>query len=235
MIEILDKYVNNNGVTIHYLESKPTIKNIEVPLIYVPGMLGTAEQFQDEMNELDNRKCISISLRGCGRSSAPYTGYSFSDQYSDIEAVINACNFDAFYLVAYSMDVPYAINASLKHPNKIKGLIILDYPPRIPQPPKGWTEHLILNDGIEQVKKHVATGIENELKEVNFVDRLGKIKCPVLIIRGLKEGSLLKESFLEEYKNRLRHVEIIELEDSGHNLWETEYERLLNEIESFME
>jgi pimeloyl-ACP methyl ester carboxylesterase len=235
MVEILNKFVNNNGVTIHYLESKPEEDNNKVPLIYIPGMLGMAEQFQDEMNKFNNRKCISISLRGCGRSSNPYTGYSFNDQYSDVEAVLNACDFDSFYLMAYSMGVPYAINATLKHSDKIKGLIILDYPPRIPQPPKGWAEYLISNGEIEQSKKHVVNGIENELKETSFINQLKKIVCPVLIIRGLKEGSLLKKHFLEEYKNHLKNVEIIEFEHSGHNLWETEYKRLFQEVEDFMQ
>lgn len=141
MVTIIDNYVDNRDLQIHYLESLPQTKGKDkIPLIYIPGMLDYAENFKREMQDFETRKVISISLRGCGKSSAPLSGYSFEDHYSDVEAVINNSNLNEFYLLAYSMSVPYAINASLSYPNKVKGLIIGDYPSRISKPPKGWAK-----------------------------------------------------------------------------------------------
>jgi len=85
-------------------------------------MLGQAENFKREMQDFKTRKVISISLGGCGKSSAP-CGYLFDNHYSDVEAVIEDSDLYGFYLMAYLIGVPYAINASLNYPNKVNGRI----------------------------------------------------------------------------------------------------------------
>lgn len=236
LVKFVDNQVNNNGVIIHYLESKSESEiNQKSPLVYIPGMLGFAEQFLDEMNEFKPRKCVAMSLRGCGKSSVPLTGYSFDDHFSDVEAVINNCGVSEFYLMAYSMGVPYAINAALKQPDKIKGLIICDYPPRMPQLPKDWVQKVLSNSVVEKSKKHFVTALQQELKETDLTNQLDHIKCPVLVIRGLKEDAMLKNKYLEEYKDRLINLEIVEFKDSGHQLWIPNYERFINVIKDFME
>lgn len=86
-------------------------------------MLEQAENFKREMQDFKTRKVISIRLRGWGKSSAPLSGYSFENHYSDVEAVFEDSHLDGFYLMAYLIGVPYAINASLNYPNKVNGRI----------------------------------------------------------------------------------------------------------------
>lgn len=86
-------------------------------------MLGEAENFKREMQDFKTSKVISISLRGCGKSSASLSGYSFENHYSDVEVVIEDSHLDGFCLMAYLIGVPYAINASLNYPNKVNGRI----------------------------------------------------------------------------------------------------------------
>ena len=114
MTKLVDHFVDNNGVLVNYLES--LIDSNQTPLLYIPGMLGSAEQFEDEMKALDERKCYSISLRGNGKSTAPEAGYSFAEQFNDLEAVIKGLDIDQFYLMSYSMGVPYAVQAAIKNP-----------------------------------------------------------------------------------------------------------------------
>ena len=182
-------------------------------------------------------RCASYSWpAGCGngKSTAPEAGYSFAEQFTDLEAVIKGLDIEQFYLMSYSMGVPYAVQAAIKYPQKLKGLIICDYSARIPQVPNGWAQNLIDNDKIEPERAHVVKAIERELKSVDLTEELNQIQCPVLVMRGLKEGSLLKDAKLEEYKNRLNHLEIIEFENSGHELWHPDVEYFRDTIQAFM-
>jgi pimeloyl-ACP methyl ester carboxylesterase len=123
-MSIRESAVKNKDVRIHYLV-KDSESNL-TPLVYIPGMLGSAEVFVSEMESLSPRKCISISLRGRGKSDVPSTGYSLIDHVSDIESVVNDCNLNKFVLMAYSMGVPYAIEFVAKNSSLIEGLIILE-------------------------------------------------------------------------------------------------------------
>ncbi len=72
---VRDRYAINQDISIHYLESNDYSPNL-TPLVYVPGALGFAEQFEDEMRILSPRHCLSLSLRGNGKSDAPLKGYT---------------------------------------------------------------------------------------------------------------------------------------------------------------
>lgn len=82
------------------------------------------------------------------------------------------------------MSVPYAINASLNYPNKVKGLIIGDYPARISTPPKGWAEKVVESSFVDKSREHVAVALEQELKETDLTNQLANIKCSALVIKG---------------------------------------------------
>ncbi len=82
MTKLVDHFVDNNGVLVNYIES--LIDSNHPPLLYIPGMLGSAEQF------------------------------------TDLEAVIKALDIDQIYLMSYSMGVPYAVQAAIKYPQKLK-------------------------------------------------------------------------------------------------------------------
>lgn len=121
-----DKFTNTD-INIHYIETNDHVTD-SLPLVYIPGALGTAEQFIKEMKSLFPRHCISISLRGIGKSDAPLKGYTFEENLLDITSVIKKSELNAYYLMAYSMGVPYAIQYAATNPSEVKGLILCDYP-----------------------------------------------------------------------------------------------------------
>ena len=81
-----DKFTNTD-INIHYIETTDHVIGL-LPLVYIPGALGNAEQFIEEMKSIFPRHCISISLRGIGKSDAPLKGYTFEEHILDISAVI---------------------------------------------------------------------------------------------------------------------------------------------------
>lgn len=54
-------------------------------------------------------------------------------------------------------------------------------------------------------------------------DDLPAIECPVLILRGAQAGALLTEEMAGWYMQRLKEARVVVLEESGHELWKSDY------------
>jgi pimeloyl-ACP methyl ester carboxylesterase len=152
MMENKDCFANSQNTNIHYLDSASDGNKETTPLVYVPGVFGFAEQFRDEMLLISNRRCVSISLRGRGKSDAPSNGYSIEEQVSDIEAVVKQSGVQYFCLMAYSMGVPFALKYAIENSSYIKGLILCDYPASYPKLTNTWSTNVI-SKGLIRKKK----------------------------------------------------------------------------------
>ena len=86
MLTIKEYWVKNNGVRINYLDSE--LVNKHIPLFFFPGMLTTAQDYVEDIKVMAPRRCLSLSLRGRGKSDTPVSGYALDDHVSDIEAVV---------------------------------------------------------------------------------------------------------------------------------------------------
>ncbi|ALC90744.1 hypothetical protein AM500_13820 [Bacillus sp. FJAT-18017] len=227
-----DKWIRSKEVKLHYLESSLDDNHL-TPLVYVPGALNFAEQSVALLQEFKPRKCISMSLRGRGKSDAPATGYSFYDHVHDIESVVMDSQVHEYCVMAYSMGVPYAIEYASRT-RGLKGLILCDYPAAYPSIPKSWAERVLSRSYINQEMEHVVKGIQRESAAINLDQNLTRIEVPVLIIKGGTTKSLLTEEETERYKMILKNVRVVELAEAGHALWEPNRDLFLNVIKDFL-
>lgn len=230
---IRDEWAVREGVRIHYLEGGEREAADRIPLMYIPGALGSAENFRSEMEKLAPRRTLAVSWRGAGKSDAPETGYSLEDQVKDAEAVMEKALKGRFYLMAYSMGVPRAIELAARHPRRVAGLILIDYPARYPALSETWVERVL--SSYQNVPERVVRAIQRESREVLLWDRLRDISCPVLVLRGGGEGSLLKEADAALFRERLSRVEIAVLPKAGHDVWNPDYDRFFRTVVSFLE
>ncbi|MDG5788602.1 alpha/beta hydrolase [Evansella sp. AB-P1] len=230
---ITDHFTNSNGVSIHYVKSYHNNNGL-TPVVYVPGALGFAEQFKNEMKMLSPRTVISISLRGRGKSAAPPSNYSFQDHVNDIKTVVSDSTINSFCLLAYSMGVPFAIKYASMYPNRVKGLILCDYQAKFPRIPESWVESVLKKGYVSVDRAHVVKCIQKDSQEISLKEDLKNIRCPVLIIKGGQEDSLLNQEATNLYIRNLRSVEVIEFPNSGHELWEPDYTKFIETIKQFL-
>ena len=202
------------------------------PIIFIPGMFGTATSFQKEIEtNWQDRRCISLSFRGRGQSNAPDQGYQLADHVSDIVAVLEQlCLMSGIIIVAHSRGVPYALGFAAEHPGAIKGLAMLDHPPFHLPIEQEWSEKWCT-----QIKPGIpaATVIRSLQKEADFQDLRGaltSLSCPVLFVAGGRPGAMLSREDLVEFsqgvKNSVLHIE----EASGHELETLQLRKLLSPI-----
>lgn len=204
-----------------------------MPIVFIPGALGSAEEYRTEFAALASRRCIALSLRGRGQSDAPKTGYSFPEHIADIEAVVNKSGLDAFCIMAYSVGVAFMIGYASRHPQRVAGLIVGDYPARYPAISPEWVERA-LTDSQGRVKPHAVHALQRESSEVLLWNDLNWITCPVLILRGGQSDALLTAEMCAKYQRHLSNVEVVVFSDSGHMLWKPDYERFIKTIQAFL-
>jgi pimeloyl-ACP methyl ester carboxylesterase len=178
---VRDRWAQNGSIRLHYLESNATSSGTFTPLVLVPGALQAADVYLREMESLAPRRCVSISLRGCGKSDVPETGYKLEDHVGDIEGVISDARLTGFCLMAYSMGVPYAVEYASRHPQTLKGLILGDYCAHYPAIGPKWVDFAMTFLG---TNLKAAQGNQRDSADIPLWDRLNRIECPTLILRG---------------------------------------------------
>jgi pimeloyl-ACP methyl ester carboxylesterase len=221
-------------VRVHYLEQVPGTLDWHTPIVFVPGATGTAESFRDLMLALAPRRSIALSLRGRGRSDAPMAGYSFEEHVADIEAVVAACTLRRFCLTGFSMGVPYALGYAYEHPERLAGLIVGDYGAHYPALSGDWVDQ-VMADPAGRMEAHVARGIQAESREISLWERLPRLDCPVLLLRGGQPDSMLSADECDRYQRLLPKAQAVLLEQAGHALREPDRETFVGVLETFLE
>ncbi|MCQ6557291.1 alpha/beta fold hydrolase [Paenibacillus mendelii] len=227
---------NNNGIQIHYYDSINYADHNLTPLLICPGLSETAEEYYDLLEFIFPRRGIALSFRGRGRSETPQTGYNLEEHVSDIEAVVEATGINEFHLLGISRGVSYALGYARKNENKIKSLLINDYPAEHRQMPHNWPDeyihdYLIPFHRTDHIRPEVVQSIQRESQQT---DLAYKSNYPVLVLRGGLEGSLLNETDLIKYRNMYSNLRVKKFDYSEHNIITTERELLYNSITDFL-
>lgn len=228
-----DAWANNGGVRLQYRDSNSGASSELVPLLFVPGMLGSAEQYETELAALAPRRCLAISLRGRGQSDAPAVGYGVRDHATDIAAVVGHARLGPFCLMAYSQSVPFALAYAARHPRALAGLIIGDYPAAYPAMPPAWVERVRAR-AEPAVRPGVAEALQHESASISLWEELPTLACPVLVLSGGQPDARLKPADIERYRRLLPDVEVVIFPAAGHELWRPNYEDFIRTIEAFL-
>ena len=232
-----EEWLKNGSVRLHYVESGWDSPSGLTPLVYAHTGFGAADVFALEMKALFPRRCVACSLRGRGNSDAPDAGYSFDENVSDIDAVVDHLVSDRICLMGWSIGVTFSIAYAAGHPERVSGLVLLDYPARYPKFSAGWAERWSSEPSVKDNPDRMRglRGLERESTELLLWDRLNAIKSPILLIGGGAEGSLLKQEHVEKYRQHCRNLEVEISPDSGHMVWQPDYDRFISRVNKFLD
>lgn len=228
---VADRWVSTKDVDLHCLirSGDPRL----TPLVYVPGSLGSAQDFRDEMKSLASRTTIAVSPRGLGRSSQPSGGYSFLHRVTDLETLLDELGPESFCLMAYSLGVPVAIGYAARNPQRVKGLLLLDYPAHYPERPAAWLERSLPFAEARGIPGHVVRSIQEESGPADLWDELATLNRPVLLVKGGRSNALDSRD-LERYRE-LPQVSIEVFESSDHEIHKPDYDRFIGTVDSFLQ
>ena len=123
-----DRYVDVNGLNLHYLEwgdaANPT-------LLMLHGRSQQAHSWDFVSLALSDRfHVLALDQRGHGDSDWATDGdYSIEAQQGDIDGFVEALRLDGFVLIGHSMGGRNAYVWAGRHPQTLKGLMIVDTGP----------------------------------------------------------------------------------------------------------
>ena len=229
----MEGWANNNGTRLHFLDNVHMAQSGLTPILIVPGFLLPAEIYSGDLIQLAPRRCVALSIRGRGRSDKPKTGYSYSDQLTDVGTVADNLGLNRLFIVGYSTGAVFALGYAVSNLGKVAGVVVGDYAARYPKIQESWVRE-VLSSKKGKIDADVVVSLQRDSEEVTLWDQLKLLECPVLILRGKGRGGFLTDERIELYKRSLRKVEVVDFE-SGHNLWDREHEKCLNSIKAFVD
>lgn len=224
-----EHWVTRDTVKLHTLEHHPGAAPELTPLLHIPGAFQPADRF-DFWQQLAPRRVVVYAQRGRGKSDAPETGYTLEDHIADVEAVAAQMQLgERFFLFSFSQGSAAALGYALRHPERIKGLIIGDFPAFYPRYDDAWKSKFA-----GHVNQTALDGIARESRETPMWEDLHRLTCPVLLLHGDQEGIVLTPADIANYKKHLPSIQIKVFEGSSHPLWEPSAERLTSTLQDFM-
>ncbi len=233
---MLEGWVKNGDIRIHYIDN--TGPSTEPPLVIIPGLTETGEEYEDILRALAPRRALVITMRGRGRSDAPEMGYTLEDHVTDIESVINHIHIENFVLFGFHRGVVYALGFAMENLSRLKGLIIGDYPAVETDLPKGWANLLVQKTGrtaLTHMTLDTLKAIEHDSHEQPFWKQLGHVNCPVLVLRGSQEGIGLTEEGAKEYLRSVPGARVKTITDGSSGSFNLESQELLPTLKQFFE
>lgn len=95
------------------------------PIVFIHGVCIDHRMWQEQVEFFSGSfTCITLDLRGFGKSSLPSNPYSF---HEDLNTFLDNLNIkEPVILVAFSMGGKAAINFSLTYPQRVKSLVLAD-------------------------------------------------------------------------------------------------------------
>src|SRR5262249_36154274 len=150
---------------------------------------------------------------GRGKSTAPDRGYALEDHIGDLAAAVAHLKLERFCLIAFSRGVSYVLGYALRHPERVAGLVVGDYPPVHTALPAGMPEQFMHTTwrgraARDRMTLETVRAIQAESVHRSFVDELPRLACPVLVLHGAGEhGALLPPSGVAQYLAHLPTAE----------------------------
>ena len=103
-----------------------------VPVVFIHGIGGDLNEWFLFTQEFSKEiRCITLDLRGHGRSEKPDHPYTQSMFADDVAALLDYLKIDEAYYCGLSMGGFVALKSALNRPEKVRGLILVDTGARI--------------------------------------------------------------------------------------------------------
>lgn len=225
-------FVNNAGVNISYYKISEETGGF--PLIIIPGITNSANEIIAAFSEDLPIYHIVISLRGRGKSDSPESNYSLDDQAGDVKAVIEAENLDGYFLFGYSVGTGIAIRAAFQNKDNVLGLFLGDFPPFYPPLDKSWGSQVIRGNKL-QITKTAVEGLVKDAQYIDLSEDINSLDCFVVALKATDENAAIRTNDVEGLQRKCPNVQIVELEDTGHDMFVDNPELVSEVVQGYIE
>jgi pimeloyl-ACP methyl ester carboxylesterase len=222
-VPVVERFVDNDGVRIRYLDNGPVASDEVLPVVFVPGLTDCAEDYLEMFDLFTGRRLLVVDMRGRGGSDSPEKGYAAADLAADLESVIVCERLPRFHVMTFSRGTTGALDLALADRTRPATIAVGDYrlaEVALPLPfvDQMWRSRWRGRPVADRVGRHVLEGIQAEGRDRPLWDDVAGLGLPVLVARG-GEGGLVNDQVAEMYHQRIPDVEIVTMPGSGHDLF----------------
>jgi esterase len=123
-----DRYLETNGLRIHYLDWGMAERP---PVLFLHGRSLTAHTWDLVSLALRPRyRCLALDLRGHGDSSwSPEADYTLDAHCADLEGVVEQLGLERFILVGMSLGGAISLTYAGRHADRLAALVLVDVGP----------------------------------------------------------------------------------------------------------
>lgn len=123
-LTVESRWVKFNGSEVHFLEAGNK-KNGDA-IVFIHGWMCNADFWSGSINAFPNQRVIAVDLIGHGKSDKPKITYSIEEFAQSVAAVLKEAKVNRAVLVGHSMGTPVVRQVYRLHPEKVRGLVIVD-------------------------------------------------------------------------------------------------------------
>ncbi len=202
-------------------------------MVFLPGFLGPPEAYRTEALALGPRPVAALGLRGSPGCGAPERGWTFEHFLADLAFLVERLDSPQFLLSAYSANVPLALAYAARHPDRVRGLLLIDHPPRVGRPGADWVRRM--RKARPDLPEAALLGIRSAFGPFDAGPLLSRVRAPVLILRGNPErGGRLGEAEAEAMRAALPEAQVLAFPDAGHEIWDPDPGAYLGALKGFV-
>jgi 3-oxoadipate enol-lactonase len=193
------------------------------PVLLIGGLGSDVSMFAAMVKRLA-RTCrvVAFDNRGAGRTDKPDAPYSIAMMADDAVGLLDALGISAAHLVGISMGGSIALDVALRHPDRVRGLVLVSAsarkPARLTLSAPMRVAYLLRTlppfRGRHPQPGYAHTHQRNASRAYDCTARLGEIHTPVLILHGRRDRTVPLR-LAEEMHDRIPGSQLVTF-DGGH-------------------
>ena len=109
-------------------------------LLFLHGGAGSLTQWRHQFSHLESRfRLVAFDFRGHGQSQIAPSKYTIAELVQDLEEAVQALDMpEQFFLLAHSFGGALAAEYAAKHPERLKGMVMIATAGELPLTPWVW-------------------------------------------------------------------------------------------------
>ena len=126
----MNKFVNTNGIRLHYLEHEGDDPTKPV-IIFLHGLTANANSFDSILHKIKGYRIVAVDLRGRGLSDKPNADYTIKDHAKDIIGLMDSLGIIKAVLGGHSFGALLSIFLAANYPARVLKIILIDAAARL--------------------------------------------------------------------------------------------------------
>jgi pimeloyl-ACP methyl ester carboxylesterase len=201
----------------------------QVPLVYLPGVTATADHLDTVLPAGLERTTYAIGWRGSRYFEAALS-YGCADHAEDVQALLEVIAAPQLCLLAWSFGVRQAVWYAAHHPQRVRGLMLLDGRINDMQKGQAWMDSIAQGN---PDKRDLIAAIARDSKAIEIEPLLARISCPIVFVAaGLQPGVSSEE--VARYATLWQDGHVLRFEDAGHDVWNPDRQRFNRAVRDFL-